>query len=74
MIAVPGEYINPYALGHFINHPPKGIGPNVFMIDLLIPNHFFTVDYLRFLPNIRFSTEKVTKENEINEYIFCDVL
>ena len=49
--------VNPFALGHKINHPPKGFGANVVLLDLLIPNHFFTIDYLRYLPNVKFSIE-----------------
>ena len=59
MIIVEGELVNPFALGHKINHPPKGISPNVIILDLIIPDHFFTIDYLRYLPNAKFSTEKV---------------
>ena len=58
-MVVEGEMVNPFALGHKINHPPKGISPNVILIDLIIPNHFFTMDYLRYLPNAKFTTEKV---------------
>lgn len=53
--------VNPFALGHKINHPPKGFGANVVLLDLLIPNHFFTIDYLRYLPNVKFSTENAVE-------------
>lgn len=38
---VPPEYINPYAKGHKINHPPPETAANVVLLDLIIPNHFF---------------------------------
>lgn len=45
--------INPYAVGHKINHPPKDKDANVIFQDIFIPKYFFSEDYLKLLPNLR---------------------
>ena len=35
-----GEEINPYAVGHKINHPPPNTGSNVALVDIFIPKRF----------------------------------
>lgn len=62
--------INPYALAHRINHPPKNHSANVIILDLIIPDYFFTIDYLRYLPNIKYTTEKGQLKNK--EYFHND--
>ncbi len=56
---VDSEVINPFALGHKINHPPPDLPPNVIFLDLVIPNYFFHGDFLRFLPYIKFANDNV---------------
>jgi len=58
---VPGEFFNPYAVGHKINHPPPETPVNVILSDLIIPKAFFP-DYLRqYLPYISLSSDKENK-------------
>ena len=47
---IEGRDINPYALGHIINHPPPGVPANCMFIDLDLPFTFFTSEYSRYLP------------------------
>ena len=54
-----GEYVNPYAHGHKINHPPPNTQVNVTFIDCLIPYTFFPQHYLRYLPYIKYSRDSV---------------
>jgi hypothetical protein len=53
------EYLNPYSLGHKINHPPPGTSENVMMLDFDIPYTWFPSEYRQHLPyieNIKYST------------------
>lgn len=50
MFMIEGRDINPYALGHMINHPPPGVPANCILIDLDVPFTFFTAEYSRYLP------------------------
>ena len=52
---VPSHYINPYALGHFINHPPPDTAPNACLIDFEIPECFFPSFLLNYYPYMRHS-------------------
>jgi len=47
---VPPEMINPLALGHKINHPPRAA--NVLLLDFDIPRTFFPEVYCHYLPYI----------------------
>jgi hypothetical protein len=47
--------INPYALGHLINHPPPGTAANVCLIDFEIPDSFFPSYLLTHLPYMKYS-------------------
>lgn len=64
--------INPYGVGHKINHPPKNTAPNVVMQDIYLPIHFFSEDYLKFLPNLRAGKrpEKIFNKKTTNELDF----
>lgn len=46
------EYVNPYAIGHKINHPPPSISENVSFIDFDIPYTWFPSEYMRHIPYI----------------------
>eukprot|EP00347_Sterkiella_histriomuscorum_P012351 403368929 len=63
-IEVPPEYMNPFALGHLINHPPPDIPANVQLIDFDLPYTFFP------------STVAVVAQQTISsgEELFCDYL
>lgn len=52
--------MNPFALGHKINHPPPGKAANVIALDLEIPDHFFPQDYMKFIPYMKYSNDHVT--------------
>ena len=49
--------MNPYALGHLINHPPPDVPANVSLIDFDLPFTFFPSTYARYLPYIRYRDE-----------------
>jgi hypothetical protein len=49
-IEVLPQMINPYALGHFINHPPEGRPANVCFIDFEFPENFFPSFLLNHFP------------------------
>ena len=62
---VGGDLINPYALGHMINHCPPDVVPNVILLDLYIPQFFFSENYLKFLPNIKVQNEGRIKNSSL---------
>ncbi len=53
------EFINPFALGHKINHPPPDTASNVILLDMVIPDHFFPQDYMKYLPYLKYSHDHV---------------
>ncbi|CAD8111813.1 unnamed protein product [Paramecium primaurelia] len=53
---VKGEDINPYALGHKINHTPRNKSTNVCLIDIFVPKNFFPEELMKFWPTQYFST------------------
>ena len=50
MVRVSGEAINPYAVGHFINHPPPDVASNVKLVDFDLPYTFFPSYMGRYIP------------------------
>lgn len=54
LIQVPPQDINPYALGHLINHPPPDFLANVKLIDFDLPYNFFPSTHSRYIPYIKF--------------------
>ena len=44
--------INPYAIGHKINHPPPDVSENVSFVDFDIPYTWYPYEYFRHLPYI----------------------
>lgn len=50
MLRVPSDYFNPYAVGHFVNHPPPDTAANVKFIDFDLPYTFFPSYLGRYLP------------------------
>ena len=52
MTRVSAELINPYAVGHLINHPPPDIAANVKTVDFDLPYTFFPSYMGRYLPYI----------------------
>jgi len=53
MSKVPYEVINPFALGHMINHPPPEVSANVLFVDFDIPYNWFPSSFRRYLPYIQ---------------------
>ena len=51
-VKVPADDINPYALGHLINHPPPDIPVNAKLLDFDLPYTFFPSTYARYIPYI----------------------
>ena len=51
-IKVPADDINPYAVGHLINHPPPDIPVNAKLLDFDLPYTFFPSTYARYIPYI----------------------
>ena len=49
--------INPYALGHYLNHPPPDTPANVSLIDFDLPYTFFPSNYARYIPYINYREE-----------------
>lgn len=54
-IEVLPQQVNPYAVGHLINHPPPGVPPNACLIDFEIPESFFPSFLLKHFPYMRYS-------------------
>ena len=52
MVRVPAEMMNPYAVGHMMNHPPPDVAANCKTVDLDIPYTFFPSYMTRYLPYI----------------------
>lgn len=50
---VEGSFLNPYAVGHMINHPPPGKRCNVIALDIVVPHLFFPGNLCRFVPNFK---------------------
>lgn len=50
VLQVPAEFMNPYAVGHLINHPPPDVCANVKTVDLDLPYTFFPSYMTRYLP------------------------
>ncbi|CAI2367906.1 unnamed protein product [Moneuplotes crassus] len=46
------EYLNPYAIGHKINHPPPEVAANAELVDFDIPYTWFPEEYRVHLPYI----------------------
>ncbi|KAL4441354.1 hypothetical protein ABPG74_013649 [Tetrahymena malaccensis] len=67
---VPSNFINPFSVGHKINHPPKFSSPNVIFLDIYIPMHFFSESFMKFFPFIRADSPKqssfISKKNKID--------
>jgi hypothetical protein len=49
--------INPYAVGHIINHPPPDTPANTVMIDFDLPYSFFPSSFARYIPYIKYRDE-----------------
>jgi len=64
LVQVPPEYINPYALGHLINHPPPDTPANVQLVDFDLPYSFFPSNYSRYIPYIKYRDELKKQRGE----------
>ena len=53
MPKIPYEALNPYALGHVINHPPPDVSSNVLFVDFNIPFNWFPSNFWKFLPYVQ---------------------
>ncbi len=46
--------INPFALGHLINHPPPDTPANCLLLDFDLPYSFFPSAFTKFIPYINY--------------------
>jgi hypothetical protein len=53
-------FLNPYAVGHMINHPEAGYQPNVCFLDIPVPFDFFPELLLRYFPYQLFAKQEGT--------------
>ena len=67
------EFLNPYAIGHKINHPPPDISENVWFIDFDIPYTWFPSEYLRHLPYIDNSQPTFAEQSSIRKNVLRTV-
>lgn len=63
LIEVPPQDINPYAVGHLINHPPPDFSANVNLIDFDLPYNFFPSAYARYIPYIKYRENLPNTQN-----------
>ena len=70
---VPGEFFNPYAVGHMVNHPPPDTSANVKFVDFDLPYTFFPSALGKYLPYIN-SRETVMKRSSQAETRSNDVM
>ena len=56
--------LNPYALGHFINHPPPDVAANVKTVDLDLPYTFFPSFMGRYIPFINSNDPNVKRQEK----------
>jgi len=54
---VPASMINPYAVGHLVNHPPPDTPPNILLVDFDLPYTFFPTSFARYIPYVKFRQE-----------------
>ena len=60
-IEVLPQQINPYALGHIINHPPPGTPQTACLIDFEVPDSFFPsflLNHFPYMKNVILSSSK----------------
>jgi hypothetical protein len=73
MTRVPCDMINPFAVGHMVNHPPPDVPANVKFVDFDLPYTFFPSALGRYLPYIN-NRETVMKRNSLAETRSNDVM
>jgi hypothetical protein len=57
---VDSHQVNPYGIGHLINHPPANRAPNVCFLELEIPKQFFSGYLLKYFPYMYYDeTQKI---------------
>ena len=69
-VEVPAKDINPYAVGHYINHPPPDTEANVKLIDFDLPYSFFPSQFARYLPYINLREFEQKRKSETREKVF----
>jgi hypothetical protein len=62
-VQVAPEMLNPYALGHFINHAPPSSQANCHLIDFDLPYTFFPTVFSRYIPYINFRENPKEKKS-----------
>lgn len=52
MLTINAEMLNPFAVGHIVNHPPPDVAANIKLIDFDLPYTFFPTFMGRYIPYI----------------------
>lgn len=63
LIRISPEKVNPYAMGHLINHPPPDTPANVKLVDFDMPITFFPSYMSRYFPIIKRHEDHVFTKN-----------
>ena len=42
-----------------INHPPPDVPANVVFLDVIVPDQFFSQDYMKYLPYMKYANDHV---------------
>ena len=67
IIKASAEMINPFAVGHFVNHPPPDQPANVKFVDFDLPYTFFPSYMGRYLPYINSREYEVKRQSETRQ-------
>lgn len=67
------EFLNPYAVGHKINHPPPEVSQNVSLIDFDIPYTWFPSEYMLHLPYADYSEGIIGGQSRIRKDVLRGV-
>lgn len=62
--------MNPYAVGHLINHPPPDTAANVKLIDFDLPYSFFPSFFSRYIPYINLREFEQKRKSETRNKVF----
>lgn len=67
---MPAKDVNPYAVGHLINHPPPDVEANVKLIDFDLPYSFFPTAFARYIPYINLRETQQKRQSETRDKVF----
>ena len=64
MLTVNSEMLNPFAVGHIVNHPPPDVAANVKLVDFDLPYTFFPTYMGRYIPYINAQSTDTTGQDK----------